>query len=105
MDYLNRDHLATLAANERRRYRSEHPRSFELHEKAEHLFTRVPMTWMNKWPGDFPLGFRRAHGALVEDLDGNELVDFALGDTGAFAGHSPPALVEAVARRIGIDGA
>ncbi len=104
MDYLNRDHLATLAANERRRYRSEHPRSFELHEKAEHLFTRVPMTWMNKWPGDFPLGFRRAHGALVEDLDGNELVDFALGDTGAFAGHSPPALVEAVARRIGIDG-
>jgi len=31
-------------------------------------------------------------------------VDFALGDTGAFAGHSPPALVEAVARRIGIDG-
>ncbi len=62
------------------------------------------MTWMNKWPGGFPLGFATARGALVCDLDGNELVDFALGDTGAFAGHSPDALVEAVSRRVGALG-
>ena len=96
MDYLNREHLATLAAQERRRYHDQHPRSFELHANAEHLFARVPMTWMNKWPGGFPLGFSSAHGAVVRDLDGHDLVDFALGDTGAFAGHSPNALVRAL---------
>jgi glutamate-1-semialdehyde 2,1-aminomutase len=62
------------------------------------------MTWMNKWAGGFPLGFSQAHGALVRDLDGHELVDFALGDTGAMAGHSPEPLVRAMARRIGVDG-
>jgi len=62
------------------------------------------MTWMNKWPGGFPLGFSSAHGALVRDLDDHELVDFALGDTGAFAGHSPRALVEALVERVGREG-
>jgi len=104
MDYLNRAHLAALADRERRCYESDHPRSRELHERAHHLFARVPMTWMNKWPGGFPLGFGAARGAVVHDLDGHELVDFALGDTGAFAGHSPAALVEAIAGRVGRDG-
>jgi glutamate-1-semialdehyde 2,1-aminomutase len=62
------------------------------------------MTWMNKWPGGFPLGFAGAYGAVVTDLDGHELDDFALGDTGAFAGHSPDALVRAMAQRLGKDG-
>jgi glutamate-1-semialdehyde 2,1-aminomutase len=62
------------------------------------------MTWMSKWSRGFPLGFSKARGATVTDLDGHELVDFALGDTGAMAGHSPDALVEAVARRVGQDG-
>ena len=62
------------------------------------------MTWMNKWAGGFPLGFERAHGAIIRDLDGHELVDFALGDTGAMAGHSPQPLIDAMYRRIGTDG-
>ncbi len=62
------------------------------------------MTWMSKWAGGFPLGFARAHGATITDLDGHELVDFALGDTGAMAGHSPEALVRAVHQRLAVDG-
>ncbi len=62
------------------------------------------MTWMNKWAGGFPLGFSHARGATVTDLDGHELIDFALGDTGAMAGHSPAPLVAAVADRIGTRG-
>ena len=38
------------------------------------------------------------------DVDGNEYVDFALGDTGAMAGHSPAATVAAVTPRIAVDG-
>jgi glutamate-1-semialdehyde 2,1-aminomutase len=59
----------------------------------------VPMTWMNLAAGGFPLYLDHAQGARVTDLDGHEYVDFALGDTGAMAGHSPPATVEAIARQ------
>jgi glutamate-1-semialdehyde 2,1-aminomutase len=104
MDYLDRTKLAELLALEVSRYERTHPRSRALHDSADHLFARVPMTWMNKWAGGFPLGFTQARGATLVDLDGHELVDFALGDTGAMAGHSPLPLVEAMAARIGRDG-
>ena len=90
--------------DERRRYDELHPRSRALHADAEHLFARVPMTWMNKWAGGFPLGFQNAHGATIVDLDGHELIDFALGDTGAMAGHSPEALIRAMQRRLEVQG-
>jgi len=62
------------------------------------------MTWMNKWSGGYPLYLATAHGNRVTDIDGHEYVDFALGDTGAMAGHSPRATVAAVQQRIGVDG-
>jgi len=104
MDPINRAKLAELNASERALYETSHPKSRALHDDANHLFARVPMTWMNKWAGGFPLGFSSAHGASITDLDGNVLTDFALGDTGAMAGHSPVPLIEAMARRIGVDG-
>jgi glutamate-1-semialdehyde 2,1-aminomutase len=104
MDYLNRQQLTHLVDEERRRYVVEHPASKALHDRADHLFARVPMTWMNKWAGGFPLGFTGAHGATITDLDGHELIDFSLGDTGAMAGHSPAPLVAAMQRRLGVDG-
>ncbi len=104
MTTIDRDRLAALVAREAARYEAQHPRSRALFEHSNHLFGRVPMTWMNKWAGGFPLGFDSAHGAIVTDLDGHELIDFALGDTGAMAGHSPEALVAAVNERIGVRG-
>ena len=104
MDHLNRQKLAELTQNEHALYESTHPKSKALHEGANHLLARVPMTWMNKWAGGFPLGFSEAHGALVKDLDGHELIDFALGDTGAMAGHSPEPLLAAMIERIGTKG-
>jgi glutamate-1-semialdehyde 2,1-aminomutase len=98
---LNRDRLASLIESERATYADAHPRSAELYGSAEHLFGRVPMTWMNMWSGGFPLYLDRAWGNRVLDVDGHEYVDFAMGDTGAMAGHSPQATVEAVTRRIG----
>ena len=104
MDYLNRKKLAEMTASELVRYEAQHPASRALHVGAHHLFGRVPMTWMNMWPGGFPLGFSGARGAVVTDLDGHELIDFALGDTGAMAGHSPAPLIEAMHRRIAVEG-
>jgi glutamate-1-semialdehyde 2,1-aminomutase len=55
--------------------------------------------------GRRPPGLRRL-GARRDDrdVDGNVYVDFALGDTAAMAGHSPPATVAAVQRRFGDQG-
>jgi glutamate-1-semialdehyde 2,1-aminomutase len=101
MPFPDRARLARLLDAERATYLSAHPRSAALHDGAEHLFGRVPMTWMNMWSGGFPLYLDRARGNRVTDVDGHEYVDFAMGDTGAMAGHSPRPTVEAVTRRIG----
>jgi glutamate-1-semialdehyde 2,1-aminomutase len=55
------------------------------------------MNWMTRWPGDFPVTVRTAHGARLVDVDGIEYVDLCLGDTGAMAGHSPGPTVSAIA--------
>jgi glutamate-1-semialdehyde 2,1-aminomutase len=92
--------LLTLLARERESFAASHPRSKAAYEAARpHLLGGVPMTWMNLAAGGFPLYLDHARGARVTDLDGNTYVDFALGDTGAMAGHSPPATVEAIARQ------
>jgi len=104
MDTVNRQKIRELVARERADYVTSHPRSKALSEAATNLLGGVPMTWMTKWAGGFPLGFAGAHGATIRDLDGFELVDFALGDTGAMAGHSPAPLMEALTRRVGVEG-
>ena len=53
------------------------------------------------WTGGFPLYLDRATGNRVTDVDGHTYVDFALGDTGAMAGHSPKPTVAAVQERAG----
>ncbi len=96
---IDRRRLSTLLDRERKTYRARNPRSLAAYQSAGHLFGRVPMTWMNKNAGGFPLYLSRAKGAHVEDIDGHDLVDFCLGDTGAMAGHSPEATVRAVQRQ------
>lgn len=97
---IDRDRLATLLERERAAYAAANPRSQELFAAADHLFGRVPMTWMAKWSGGFPLFLDTARGNRITDVDGHEYVDFALGDTGAMAGHSPAATVAAVRDRL-----
>ena len=87
-------------ARELERFAGSNPRSRELFERGRGtLLGGVPMSWMTKWVGGFPLFLRQAAGARVVDVDGHEYVDFCLGDTGAMAGHAPPATVAAVAEQ------
>ncbi|MCB0900937.1 MAG: aminotransferase class III-fold pyridoxal phosphate-dependent enzyme [Actinobacteria bacterium] len=98
---IDRTKLATALEAERATHAQRTERSRAAFEAADHLFGRVPMTWMNKWAGGYPLYLATARGNRVVDVDGHEYVDFALGDTGSMAGHSPAATVAAVQRRIG----
>ena len=54
------------------------------------------MPWMTRWPGDHPVFLESADGARFVDVDGNQFVDFCLGDTGAMTGHSNPAVTAAL---------
>lgn len=101
MASLDRTRLATLLEAEQAAYTDNHPRSRSLFREAGNLFGRVPMTWMNMWTGGFPLYLDHARGNRITDVDGHTYVDFALGDTGAMAGHSPAPTVAAVSRRMG----
>jgi glutamate-1-semialdehyde aminotransferase len=60
----------------------------------------VPMPWMMRWAGGFPIVAAEAHGARLTDTDGHEYLDLCLGDTGAMAGHAPPPVVDAASRRL-----
>ena len=100
VDPVDRARLAALLDAERASYTERNRGSAALYASAEHLFGRVPMTWMNMWSGGFPLYLDRAWGNRVVDVDGHEYVDFAMGDTGAMAGHSPGATIEAVTQRL-----
>ena len=59
----------------------------------------VPMHWMKDWPMPFPMLVEKAQGATIADIDGNELDDFCLGDTGSMFGHSPPPVAKAIRRQ------
>lgn len=97
---VDRTRLAQLLTRERATYAERHPRSAAAYASADHLFGRVPMTWMNKNAGGFPVQLDTAAGARVTDVDGHAYVDFCLGDTAAMAGHSPAPVVAAVTRRL-----
>ncbi len=86
---------------EEHRFATEHPKSAALYKRAQDsLLGGVPMNWMKKWAGAFQIFVQSAKGAHFTDVDGRDYADLCLGDTGAMTGHSPNAVVEAVARRV-----
>ena len=97
---VDRHRLAGLRATEETRFTELHPLSAELAAQAHgSLLAGVPMPWMTRWPGSFPLFADHASGARLTDVDGLEHVDLCLGDTGAMTGHALPQVAEAVARQ------
>lgn len=94
---IDRARLKQLINSENERFTAEHPKSQELFERAKnHFVSGVPMNWMVKWAGTFPVFVKEAKGAHFTDVDGKEYLDLCLGDTGAMTGHSPDASMEAL---------
>jgi glutamate-1-semialdehyde 2,1-aminomutase len=98
---LDRVRLQRLMAGELERFSVGHPGSRALHQRAmASLVGGVPMPWMARWPGGYPIYVQEARGARITDVDGHQYVDLCLGDTGAMTGHSPAAVVWAVQSQI-----
>ena len=99
---INRSNLATLRKAEDKRFLEAHKKSGELFAKAKDSMPNgVPMSWMSKWPGAYPVFVEEAKGAGFVDVDGNTYIDFCLGDTGSMTGHSPEATVSAIREQVG----
>ena len=86
MTTINRAKLKTLHQHEESRFLADHPQSAALYQRAQSsLLGGVPMNWMKKWAGAFPIFVKSAKGAHFTDVDGREYIDLCLGDTGAEA--------------------
>ncbi|NTU55618.1 MAG: aspartate aminotransferase family protein [Anaerolineales bacterium] len=98
---LNRTKLIQLLEKEEQLFHKTHPKSYELYQRARRsLQGGVPMLWMIRWAGSFPVFVKEAKGAHFTDVDGNSYLDLCLGDTGAMTGHSPAVTVAAINEQI-----
>lgn len=94
---INREKLQVQYAKEVELFEKNHKKSGELYEKAQDsLLQGVPMNWMTKWAGSYPVFVSKAKGAHFQDVDGNDYLDLCLGDTGSMIGHAPDAAVRAI---------
>ncbi|HZY44339.1 MAG TPA: aspartate aminotransferase family protein [Anaerolineae bacterium] len=101
MTALDRSHLENLLEQEEQRFSHDHPRSRNLFERAQKsLLAGVPMNWMVKWAGSFPVFVKAGRGAHFTDVDGREYIDLCLGDTGAMTGHAPEGSTAAIVDQI-----
>jgi len=101
MTTIDRAHLKKLIAIEEERFLKLHPKSGALFAQAKEVMPGgVPMSWMAKWPGAYPVFVESAHGAHFTDVDGIEYVDLCLGDTGSMTGHSPAPTVAAITEQM-----
>jgi glutamate-1-semialdehyde 2,1-aminomutase len=71
MKMMDRAKLHQLHKIEEQKFVAEHPRSAELYTRAKgSLLGGVPMNWMKKWAGAFPVFVAQAKGAHFTDVDG-----------------------------------
>lgn len=96
------DRLAALQKQEEELFVKLHPKSQEISTTLlkSNWLGGVPMPWMNRLPGSFPLTVDDANGAHFTDADNITYTDFCLGDTGAMTGHAVPEVAEAVSERV-----
>ena len=98
---IDRTLLGYLLGVEEKKFHQEHQKSYELYQRSrKSLQGGVPMLWMIRWAGTFPIFVKEGKGAHFVDVDGNEYIDFCLGDTGAMTGHAPDKTIEAITNQV-----
>ncbi len=94
---IAKDRLEKLAQREARRYAKARPKAKAALDKGADAFLGgVPLHWMTDWPMPHLPLVAKAKGARITDIDGYEIDDFCLGDTGSMFGHSPEPVAKAI---------
>jgi glutamate-1-semialdehyde 2,1-aminomutase len=98
---IDRTRIDALLRAEEARFVATHPCSQALFARAQQsLLAGVPMPWMVRWAGPFPVFVAEGRGAHFTDVDSHGYIDFCLGDTGAMTGHAPDATIQAMAAQL-----
>ncbi len=101
MATVDQGRVKALMEEETARFLKGHRKSKRLFERAKRsLLAGVPMNWMVRWAGPYPVFVTDAKGSYINDVDGNRYLDLCLGDTGSMFGHSPKPVVDAVRRQV-----
>ena len=94
---IDADRLTRFATREAKRYAAARPKAKAALDKgASAYLSGVPLHWMKDWPMPHLPLVARAKGARITDIDGYEIDDFCLGDTGSMFGHSPGPVAKAI---------
>lgn len=97
---ISRSRLTEFATREAKRYAKSRPKSAKaMAPLSAHFLNGVPMHWMRDWPMPHLPLVARAKGARIKDIDGFEIDDFCLGDTGSMFGHSPEPVADAIRKQ------
>ena len=97
---VDKARLTAFAARESRRFAASRPKSrAALVKDAWAYLDGVPLHWMKDWPLPHLPVIARARAARITDIDGYQIDDFCLGDTGSMFGHSPKPLAKAIAHQ------
>ena len=97
---VDKARLTAFAARESRRFAKSRPKSQAAMAKdAAAYLDGVPLHWMKDWPLPHLPVIARAKGARITDIDGYQIDDFCLGDTGSMFGHAPKPLAKAIAHQ------
>lgn len=100
---IDPDRVRALEIRENARFVADRPISAGLLERARRTMPRgVPMSWMDDLYDHPPIFVAGGRGATITDVDGHDYLDMYVADMSAFCGHAPPAVVEAVARRMAL---
>ena len=83
------------------RWEQENPRSAALNARARHVLPGG-VTHDVRLTQPFPLAVARAEGARKWDLDGHELICYAMGHGALLLGHNHPEVVSAVRAQAGV---
>ena len=67
--------------------------------RAQEIIRRDNAVLSTSYTRGYPLVMKRGRGAIVEDVDGNEFLDFAAGIAVVATGHSHPRVVEAIQKQ------
>lgn len=98
---VTEERLQQLRAREDAIFEERTQKCKQVFEDAqEMLLNGVPTPWMGDWGTKHPIFLAKASGNRLTDIDGNEYIDFCLGDTGAMFGHSPEATAEIVTKQV-----
>jgi glutamate-1-semialdehyde 2,1-aminomutase len=82
------------------KYESMFARSRAWYERGKNAFAGG-VTHQSRFNAPYPTYYESAAGAFKYDVDGNEIVDYVMGNGSLLMGHSPQSVVDAVTAQIG----